>query len=74
VTSGVIKRNAKVRLIRDNIEITSGSISSLKRFKEDVGEVSQGYECGLSINGYNDIKVSDTLEVIEFMEEARKLF
>ena len=74
VTSGVIKRNAKVRLIRDNIEITSGSISSLKRFKEDVGDVSQGYECGLSINGYNDIKVGDTLEVIEFMEEARKLF
>lgn len=73
VTSGIIKRNARVRLIRDNIEVTSGSISSLKRFKDDVSEVSQGYECGISINGYNDIKVSDTLEIIELLEEARKI-
>ena len=73
VTSGIIKRNARVRLIRDNIEVTSGSISSLKRFKDDVSEVSQGYECGISINGYNDIKVGDTLEIIELLEEARKI-
>jgi translation initiation factor IF-2 len=73
VTSGIIKRNARVRLIRDNIEVTSGSISSLKRFKDDVSEVSQGYECGISINGYNDIKVGDTLEIIELLEEAREI-
>ena len=73
VTNGTVKRNAKVRLVRDNVEIFSSSISSLKRFKEDVSEVLQGYECGISIDGYNDIKVGDYLEVIEIQEEARQL-
>ncbi len=71
VTSGTVRRNSKIRLIRDNIEIYSGSISSLKRFKEDVTEVNQGYECGLSIDNYDDIKVGDVIEVVEIKEEAR---
>ena len=73
ITSGKVLRNGNIRLIRDNIEIYDGKISSLKRFKEDVTEVSQGYECGLSIYGFNDIKVGDAIEVIEFLEEAREL-
>ncbi|MCE5250660.1 translation initiation factor IF-2 [bacterium] len=73
VTNGIIKRNAKVRLIRDSIEIFKGSISSLKRFKDDVSEVSQGYECGIGIDGYNDLKVGDNLEIIEILEESRKI-
>jgi len=73
VTSGHIKRNANIKLIRDNVEIYDGRIASLRRFKEDVNEVSQGYECGLSIDGYDDIKVGDTIEAVELQEEARKL-
>jgi len=73
VTSGHIKRNANIKLIRDNVEIYDGKIASLRRFKEDVNEVSQGYECGLSIDGYDDIKVGDTIEAVELQEEARKL-
>jgi translation initiation factor IF-2 len=73
VTSGGIKRSTKVRLIRDNIEIFSGKIGSLKRFKEDVSEVNQGYECGIALDGYNDVKVGDTIEALEIIEEARSL-
>ncbi|MFC1529016.1 EF-Tu/IF-2/RF-3 family GTPase, partial [Candidatus Latescibacterota bacterium] len=73
ITKGNFKRNAKVKLIRDNIEIYDSKIASLKRFKEDVAEVSHGYECGLSIEGYDDIKVGDIIEVIDFQEEARKI-
>jgi len=73
VTSGNVRRGFMARLIRDNIEIYEGKINSLKRFKDDVTEVSQGYECGLVIEGYNDIKVGDTLEVFELLEEARKI-
>ena len=62
VTSGLVKRSAKVRLIRDNIEIFSSTVSSLKRFKDDVNEVSQGYECGIMIEKFNDIKVGDVIE------------
>ncbi|MCD6307846.1 MAG: translation initiation factor IF-2, partial [Candidatus Latescibacteria bacterium] len=71
VTGGTVKRNSKVKLIRDSIEIYSGKISSLRRFKDDVAEVNQGYECGLSIDGYDDVKVGDVVEVIELKEEAR---
>jgi translation initiation factor IF-2 len=73
VTSGSIKRSNKVRLIRDNIEIYSGKIGSLRRFKDDVSDVSQGYECGISIDGYDDYKLGDIIETIEMIEEARTL-
>ena len=73
VTNGIIKRGSKVRLIRENIEIYEGKIISLKRFKDDVTEVSQGYECGIGIENYNDIKVGDIIEVFELLEEARKI-
>ncbi len=62
VQSGKISRNAKVRLLRDNVVIHDGSINSLKRFKDDVIEVPAGYECGLMLTNYNDIKEEDTLE------------
>lgn len=70
VTSGKITRNAEVRLVRDGIVIVEGKIDSLKRFKDDVKEVAQGYECGISIEKYNDIKEGDTIEafVMETVE------
>lgn len=73
VINGTIKRNSKVHLIRDSIEIYAGAIESLKRFKEDAGEVQQGYECGISIENFDDFKVGDEIEAIEVIEEARKL-
>ena len=73
VTSGVIKRSSKARLIRDNIDILSSTVSTLKRFKEDVNEVSQGYECGISIDSFNDIRVGDNIEIIEILQEARTI-
>lgn len=69
VTDGVIKRNSGVRLIRDGIVIYDGKLSSLKRFKDDVKEVKAGYECGLMIENYNDIKVGDQIEAY-VMEEV----
>ena len=62
VTSGKIVRNAGVRLIRDGIVTFEGELDSLKRFKDDVREVSQGYECGISLVNYNDIKEGDIIE------------
>lgn len=73
VTDGKITRNTKIRLIRDGIVIFDGTISSLKRFKEDVREVSSGYECGIGINNYNDLKVGDIIEGYEITETKRKL-
>ncbi len=73
VTSGVIKRGANVHLIRDGIEVYNGKIISLKRFKDDVKEVESGYECGLGIENFNDIKVGDTIEAYEVKEIAKKL-
>ncbi len=73
VVSGTIKRGAKARLIRDNIVVYEGVISSLKRFKEDTTEVQQGYECGLNLEGYHDYKVGDTVEVFELLEESREI-
>jgi len=73
VTDGKITRNTKVRLIRDGIVIYDGEIDSLKRFKDDVREVASGYECGLSIANYNDIKVGDIIEGYEVVETKRKL-
>ncbi len=73
VTEGRMLRGARVRLIRDNIVIYDGKIGSLRRFKEDVKEVQTGYECGIGIEGYNDIKVGDVLEAYELREEAARL-
>lgn len=73
VTDGIIKKSNNIRLIRDGIVIYSGEIGALKRFKDDVNEVKSGYECGISIKNYNDLKVGDVIEAYEEREVARKL-
>jgi len=73
VLEGQVKRGASVRLLRDNVIIWSGEIDSLKRFKDDVKEVKAGFECGLSLKNFNDIKEGDQLEVFEVTEVARTL-
>ncbi|WP_435355627.1 translation initiation factor IF-2 [Emticicia sp. SJ17W-69] len=73
VTDGNFKRNNKVRLIRDGIVIHEGEIQQLKRFKDDVNEVKYGFECGMSLKGFNEIEVGDTLESFEIKEVKRKL-
>ena len=73
VTEGNVNRNNPVRVVRDGVVIYEGEIDSLKRFKEDVKEVKNGYECGISIVNYNDIKVGDVIENYEVVEEKRKL-
>ncbi|MDK6232706.1 translation initiation factor IF-2 [Aerococcus sanguinicola] len=72
VTNGVIRRSSKVRVIRDNIVVYDGELASLRRFKDDVKEVSKGFECGLMIENYNDIKVDDIIEPYEMVEIKRK--
>lgn len=73
VTDGKINRNSRIRLIRDGIVAYTGEIDTLKRFKDDVREVATGYECGLSIKNFNDIKVGDVIESFEIFETKRKL-
>lgn len=73
VLDGLIKRSSKIRLIRDGIVVHSGSLGSLKRFKDDVKEVKNNYECGLNIDKFNDIKIGDIIEAYEEVEVARKL-
>ncbi len=73
VLDGKIRRNSSIRLIRDGIVVFTGELGSLKRFKEDVKEVTSGYECGLNIERFNDIKVGDIIEAFETVEIARKL-
>ncbi len=73
VTSGVIKRNSGVRVLRNNVVIHQGELDSLKRFKDDVKEVKANFECGLSIKNFNDILEGDQLEVFEVVEVARTL-
>ena len=73
VKEGKIKRANKVRLIRDGIVIYTGDLASLKRMKEDVKEVSSGFECGLNIGNYNDIKVGDIVESYEEVEIKKSL-
>ncbi|MFZ3173622.1 MAG: translation initiation factor IF-2 [Thiobacillus sp.] len=73
VLDGVIKRNAGVRVLRNNVVIHQGELDSLKRFKDDVKEVKSNFECGLSIKNFNDIQVGDLLEVFEVVEIARSL-
>lgn len=73
VKEGKVTRNAKVRVIRDGIVVYTGELGSLKRFKEDVKEVASGYECGLNIENFNDIKVGDMIEAYQEVEVLKKL-
>ena len=73
VQDGMIKRNSKVRVLRNNVIIHTGELDSLKRFKDDVKEVKNNFECGLSLKNFNDIEVGDILEVYEIVEVARTL-
>ncbi len=73
VQAGTIRRNVRIRLLRDQVQIYEGRIDSLRRFKEDVREVKDGYECGISIENYNDVKVGDFIECFEVIEIARTL-
>ena len=69
----LVKRSSLVRVLRNNVVIHSGELDSLKRFKDDVKEVKQGFECGLSIKNFNDVQEGDQLEVFEITEVARTL-
>ncbi|CAG2151774.1 translation initiation factor IF-2 [Ralstonia mannitolilytica] len=73
VLDGIVKRSSLVRVLRDNVVIFSGELDSLKRFKDDVKEVKAGFECGLSIKNFNDVKEGDQLEIYEITEVARTL-
>ncbi|HLV52430.1 MAG TPA: EF-Tu/IF-2/RF-3 family GTPase, partial [Cryomorphaceae bacterium] len=73
VTDGKITRNSNVRVIRDGIVVYTGELGSLKRFKDDVKEVTKGYECGLNIAKFNDIKVGDIIEAFEEVEVKQTL-
>ncbi|MEX2298683.1 MAG: EF-Tu/IF-2/RF-3 family GTPase, partial [Dongiaceae bacterium] len=73
VTEGTVKRGAKVRLLRDNVVIHEGSLRTLKRFKDEVREVKEGFECGMAFENYQDIQVGDTIECFEIEEVARAL-
>ena len=73
VTEGLVKRGAKVRLLRDNVVIHDGNLGQLKRYKDDVKEVKEGYECGMSFENYNDIQVNDAIECYEVEEIAKTL-
>jgi translation initiation factor IF-2 len=73
VLSGIVKRNASVRVLRNNVVIHTGELESLKRFKDDVREVKEGFECGLNLKNFNDINEGDLLEVFEIQEVARTL-
>ena len=73
VLEGVVKRGSLVRLLRENVVVWSGELDSLKRFKDDVKEVKEGYECGLSLKNYNEIQEGDRLEIYEIVEVSRSL-
>jgi len=73
VVEGLVRRGAKVRLLRDNVVVHDGELDSLKRFKDDVREVKAGFECGLSLKNYNDVNKGDQLEVYEIVEVSRTL-
>lgn len=73
VTSGIIERKSKLRVIRDGVVVFAGELSSLKRFKDDVKEIAKGYECGLQIDRYNDVQAGDYLEIFKEEEVKRKL-
>jgi translation initiation factor IF-2 len=71
VTSGVVRRNGRVRVVRDGTVIHETSIAQLKRFKDDAREVSEGFECGILLDGFNDVKEGDVLECYETRQVER---
>src|SRR5581483_10965524 len=71
VTSGVVRRGANVRIVRDGTVVYTTTIAQLKRFKDDVREVAEGFECGILLDGFNDVKEGDVLEVFETREVER---
>jgi translation initiation factor IF-2 len=73
VIDGEVKRNSKVRVIREQVPVYDGTVSSLKRFKEDAASVKQGFECGIGIDGFDDIKVGDILETYEIQQVEQEL-
>ena len=73
VLDGKITRSNKVRLLRDGVEVYSGSLASLRRFKDDVREVDAGYECGIGLENFNDVKAGDVIEAYKIVEIKRKL-
>jgi translation initiation factor IF-2 len=73
ITEGVVKRGSGVRLLRDNVVIHEGSLSTLKRFKDEVSEVRAGMECGMGFAGYHDLQKGDQIECFDVIEVERKL-
>jgi len=73
ITDGLIRRNARCRLVRDGVQVFEGRFASLKRFKDDVREVQTGFECGIGIEGFNDVKLGDVIEAFELEEHAAEL-
>jgi translation initiation factor IF-2 len=73
VLDGLVRRGSLIRVLRDNVVVYSGELDSLKRFKDDVREVKAGFECGLSIKNFDDLKVGDQVEAYEVVEIARTL-
>ena len=73
VTAGVVRRNARFRLLRDNVVVYTGEVDSIKRLKDDVKDVKEGFECGIKLKNYNDIKEGDHLEFFDIKEIARTL-
>jgi len=73
VRHGTITRQARVRVVRNGVEVYDGTIGSLRRFKDDVREVKEGYECGISVENFNDVKVGDVIECYRTEEVARTL-
>lgn len=73
VTEGIIKRNAPIRVLRDNVVIFEGELESLRRFKDDVNEVRNGFECGIGVKNYNDVREGDQIEVFEVVQVERTL-
>jgi len=73
VTAGVVRRGARLRLLRENVVVHTGEVESVRRLKDDVREVAAGFECGIKLKNYNDIKGGDQLEFFEVKEVARTL-
>ena len=73
VRNGVIRRSSKVRVLRDAVEVYTGSLASLKRFKDDVREVKDGLECGMAVENFNDVKVGDVIQAFSVEQIARTL-
>jgi len=74
VTDGVVRRGARVRLLRDNVVIHDGALKTLKRFKDEVREVREGYECGMAFENYENIQQGDVIECFEVEEVARTFY